>query len=417
MRRRDPFIGLVLLAAGVASAQSGDATNSTIKILADSRERFTASGLLRVDQVNGDNHLFAILPVPGTNWEFNLWVEGKWVDGGIDDLNIAILGSHLNGPHDEDDDPNPLDLIDIGSTPGGTVDLAFADWAKSKWVSVSTTIVHPAGTKKHNDWYGVRWKPSALKGPPPLVAGACTIASKHWGPGEQNFGEWFTSQFETYGATEKSGSSSSYDPDTRTLTLVMGATDIADREGGRSLAVDPRFAEDPILGVEPVTIQLPLLDFDPQTGEYIFGPGEFSAANPETALRIGGTIAELRVSSTLPGERLGAFGLFQPIAVIDTAEPEESPSLWADGFVRTGWFGDGRSDEEWMQAVSPVLTFSTPIDLVEATNGFTQPALLPATIMLTIAARPACPADFNGDGQINTLDVLSFLNAWNAGCD
>ncbi|MCC7387694.1 MAG: hypothetical protein IT431_02900 [Phycisphaerales bacterium] len=28
----------------------------------------------------------------------------------------------------------------------------------------------------------------------------------------------------------------------------------------------------------------------------------------------------------------------------------------------------------------------------------------------------ACPADFNGDGQINTLDVLAFLNAWNTGC-
>lgn len=27
-----------------------------------------------------------------------------------------------------------------------------------------------------------------------------------------------------------------------------------------------------------------------------------------------------------------------------------------------------------------------------------------------------CRADFNGDGDVNTLDVLSFLNAWTAGC-
>lgn len=27
----------------------------------------------------------------------------------------------------------------------------------------------------------------------------------------------------------------------------------------------------------------------------------------------------------------------------------------------------------------------------------------------------ACPADFNGDGDVNTLDVLAFLNAWTAG--
>ena len=26
----------------------------------------------------------------------------------------------------------------------------------------------------------------------------------------------------------------------------------------------------------------------------------------------------------------------------------------------------------------------------------------------------ACPADFNDDGDLNTLDVLAFLNAWNA---
>ena len=31
------------------------------------------------------------------------------------------------------------------------------------------------------------------------------------------------------------------------------------------------------------------------------------------------------------------------------------------------------------------------------------------------AAPGACPADFNADGQVNTLDVLSFLNAWSSG--
>jgi len=27
----------------------------------------------------------------------------------------------------------------------------------------------------------------------------------------------------------------------------------------------------------------------------------------------------------------------------------------------------------------------------------------------------SCPGDFNNDGQVNTLDVLAFLNAWSAG--
>ncbi len=30
-------------------------------------------------------------------------------------------------------------------------------------------------------------------------------------------------------------------------------------------------------------------------------------------------------------------------------------------------------------------------------------------------AQPVCVADFNGDGSVNTLDMLAFLNAWTAG--
>jgi len=35
-------------------------------------------------------------------------------------------------------------------------------------------------------------------------------------------------------------------------------------------------------------------------------------------------------------------------------------------------------------------------------------------VMWTSAAA-SCPADFNGDGEVNTLDVLAFLNVWSAG--
>lgn len=32
-----------------------------------------------------------------------------------------------------------------------------------------------------------------------------------------------------------------------------------------------------------------------------------------------------------------------------------------------------------------------------------------------VGEAPACPGDFNGDGLVNTVDVLAFLNAWAAG--
>jgi hypothetical protein len=40
-------------------------------------------------------------------------------------------------------------------------------------------------------------------------------------------------------------------------------------------------------------------------------------------------------------------------------------------------------------------------------------------LIVSLAAHPGrhdCPADFNGDGTIDTRDVLQFLNAWTAGC-
>lgn len=41
------------------------------------------------------------------------------------------------------------------------------------------------------------------------------------------------------------------------------------------------------------------------------------------------------------------------------------------------------------------------------------PGVRPET-MVVWNPEASCPADFNGDGDLNTLDVLAFLNAWNA---
>jgi len=41
-------------------------------------------------------------------------------------------------------------------------------------------------------------------------------------------------------------------------------------------------------------------------------------------------------------------------------------------------------------------------------------------VVLSLVAHPGkgdCPADFNGDGGVDTRDVLQFLNAWTAGCN
>ncbi|QKK10047.1 MAG: hypothetical protein HND58_19085 [Planctomycetota bacterium] len=47
--------------------------------------------------------------------------------------------------------------------------------------------------------------------------------------------------------------------------------------------------------------------------------------------------------------------------------------------------------------------------------GFVYAVEVVASGLRVIATAASCPADFNGDGSVNTLDVLAFLNAWGAG--
>ncbi|MFG0260024.1 MAG: GC-type dockerin domain-anchored protein [Phycisphaerales bacterium JB041] len=47
--------------------------------------------------------------------------------------------------------------------------------------------------------------------------------------------------------------------------------------------------------------------------------------------------------------------------------------------------------------------------------GYNPATGLTNAIIWTSSDRPPCDADFNGDGGVNTLDVLAFLNAWTAG--
>ncbi|MFG0259024.1 MAG: GC-type dockerin domain-anchored protein [Phycisphaerales bacterium JB041] len=50
-------------------------------------------------------------------------------------------------------------------------------------------------------------------------------------------------------------------------------------------------------------------------------------------------------------------------------------------------------------------------------DGHWGPGWGPAVAFVLMPLDGVCPADFNGDGDVNTLDVLTFLNAWNAGED
>ena len=77
--------------------------------------------------------------------------------------------------------------------------------------------------------------------------------------------------------------------------------------------------------------------------------------------------------------------------------------------------GDGHWGPGWGTAVAFVLE---PLDAGCAAdfNGDGEVNTLDVLSFLNAWSAGDTAADFNGDGSVNTLDVLAFLNAWGAGC-
>lgn len=96
------------------------------------------------------------------------------------------------------------------------------------------------------------------------------------------------------------------------------------------------------------------------------------------------------------------------VGVIFHNNPDNSPALFDTTSVRdrkSWWLSGGHG------------TVILPDDLY---GGGAYPWKLETIIngggdwLIRADARSACGADFNGDGAVNTLDVLTFLNAWSA---
>ena len=96
---------------------------------------------------------------------------------------------------------------------------------------------------------------------------------------------------------------------------------------------------------------------------------------------------------------------------------------FADGTHPVLWAGRPEAFVDLGQSLPPPLTspFVTCMDIEpDGTIVIGGGAYNPTTgvsnaVIWTSSDEPPCDADFNGDGSVNTLDVLAFLNAWSAG--
>jgi hypothetical protein len=89
-----------------------------------------------------------------------------------------------------------------------------------------------------------------------------------------------------------------------------------------------------------------------------------------------------------------------------------------DAFVATTTFV-GNNDAYWPTSTLAISTsepFNKAVVHYETPPacGDWGPIFMADNMRVTPAPAP-CAADFNGDGSVNTLDVLAFLNAWSAG--
>ena len=91
---------------------------------------------------------------------------------------------------------------------------------------------------------------------------------------------------------------------------------------------------------------------------------------------------------------------------LSTAGPDGPWSVVAPGVPSSGWY-------QWLLPASLPSTSSAHLRFTLATDPPVS-AVTPGafTIIGVDCPSPDCPADWNCDGEVNTLDVLGFLNSW-----
>lgn len=423
------LITTALIAALSGLANADDTAGSLFNVSRDWPRQFQADGVL----VNNDTNLNGInngpgeslnpatfLHIPGYDghWSFDLWYAvDDWdmpaqpgVIDGAHNTRLGIRGTHHTAPHADELPDNPLPPLLGGETVNGIMMPADIRFNSGALLAVSGTTAHG----EHLDWYRARSNPFAYDLDPAdpavqrRVQGTFDIAASHPEDGESD--PW--PDYGSLGSTPAEGTHLAFDPDSETLRIIMGPVSILDRDGGRTGTIAPEFANDPLAHVPIQIIELQLVGLDPLQNAFVFRGGELFAGNPDSGIAIGGQLGELLI----PADAAISAPIHSAMSLLWITEPanaDDPSSPWARRFIDEDWFG---FSDDLNIADYPSTWISTEANLVEATNGFTTPALVPASVLLTITTHPAvdCIADFNHDGLIDFFDILAFLSAFDA---
>ncbi|HZW09747.1 MAG TPA: S8 family serine peptidase [Phycisphaerales bacterium] len=137
----------------------------------------------------------------------------------------------------------------------------------------------------------------------------------------------------------------------------------------------------------------------------------------EYPIEVGGAGEQLRVTMAFTDAPASAGASFAAINDLDLEVEAPDGTIYkgnafSGGVSVPGGTKDDRNNLEQVHVSSPAVGTWTVRVVGAAVNVGAQGYALVATGELVGAN--ACVADFNGDGTVDTQDVLSFLNAWNA---
>lgn len=410
------ILGIVLSASTIAwEATAQDQVDGRVIFLREDSGpcwgTFRATGIFTtIDQVLGPPWPAIAGPpfaVAGADWRFELrhrvqdWdiLPAAGNEGG-DDVQISISGEHTNGPHK----PNPPGDIDPNLLPeksSDPVDIIFmglvirnaAGDIIGRGVPVRVTAQgrekHPtAALGDHTDVYGVQSWISTLPamappdpGPGNAVAGPFIIAAKH----TKNSKESLPFQL-TMGSSSSAGSMVSYDAQAGLLSFVVGPIDILNGTGFIGAGIDPQYSSDPILSTQVIATAVQFQGIAPD-GRFKFGGGHVQLVDPGQQMTFNGAFSEYLIEETSRTDTLTSYALFDTLRTADVLD--DCISEFLEDFENVNLFGHGITESEWTSLQGIDFAFSTAIDLVQLTSGFTQSAFnIPATYVVCGNSNP-----------------------------
>jgi hypothetical protein len=307
------IVVLMVLAMGTA-VHAVDTVTGLVTAMSETESKLTATGLLSYRDTDEDDDIDSpSFGVGGGDWHFDLQHLAKdWRIGGgagpigADDFQLRINGSHFDGPHEGDIDPNPLPIKISNKR-----DFPFG---RNRGIVVAGGWeAHRTKRENHADHYWVRSaimaSPDPEGGKQRLTAGEFEVRAWHNDTNRAQKPNW-----NTIASTSAAGSTVTYDAAAETLSFNIAMIDILDGVGGNSGRIESQYIGDPMESSHWMASELQLL-WQESDGRFRLGQGNIELLDPDNNFNVMGSFPEFLVDDTTGSEISSGVGIFDATSI------------------------------------------------------------------------------------------------------